>query len=308
MEYTLCSSSEEEGQIISNSVFPTNLSVLSYCYYPGTSFFVGDNSIPRQSDFQDSTITTRIKKKLKKDIFDTMNFFKDKAFFDNKFCEATSVLIKEESDEATLYDIIADYREINDFYLMKKGLDLYLDLFNKLIYQQNRHNVILIKDSLLTKIHNKNVFVYFKILKNDNILFEDSYYRIINVYEYLEMYFEEMCKEYKSTEERWYKYKDYDLVVYSSTCFKYKHYKDEQVMRYFNGLDCCKNYLSVVNKKSVSIKRIPFVNKVNLGFLDSILELKLEDGDYAYNDAKIYKIGVNGEHISYEGLDYTLVN
>lgn len=308
MEYTICSSSEEEGEISLSTVFPTHISVLTYCYYPKTLFFIGDNYIPRLSDFQDFTLTTRIKKKLKKDIFDTMNLFKDKAFFDNKFCKVASLTIPKNCTEASLYDIISDYREINEFYLLKKGSDLYLELFNKIVYQQNKENIILIKDSLLTKIHNKNVFVFFKILKNNNILFEDSYHRIIDVYEYLEIYFEEICKEYKSTEERWYKYKNYDLIIYSSTCFKTKKNRDEILMRYYNGIDCSKNYLAVCNKKSICIKKISFVNQVNLGFLDSIINLKLEDGDYACNNGVIYKIGINGEHINYEGIDYTLIN
>ena len=304
MDYVICSSEEEEGQITSISTFPTHISTLSYCYYPKSQFFIGDNHIPRLSDFQESSSTSRIKKKLNREVFDSGNLCRDKSFFDNKFTKQTKSSTNESKlTSPVLYKINADLKEIASFHFLKKGIDLYLDLFNKLIYQQNKENIIFIQDSVLTKINNSKIFVHFKILKNKNIIFEDSYYRVVDVYEYLEMTFEEICKEYKSTEERWYKYCGYDLLVYSSSCFK----RDDKEYRFFNGLDCNKNYLAIVNYKNVSIKHVECKNYVNLDFLEDILSRDLEIGDYAYNNGNVYKIGLEGDHIPYEGINYALI-
>ncbi|WUR03854.1 uncharacterized protein VNE69_06173 [Vairimorpha necatrix] len=306
MEYTLCSSSSEEGEISPSSKFPSQISTLSYAYYPNSCLFIGDNSIPRQSDFHEVSFPTKIKKRLNRDFFDIVNLCRDKSFFDNKFVKQTNSPDKKQtnSQNPDLHDVVSSYKEIINFHVLKKGIDLYLDLFNKLVYHQNKEDTIFLKDSILTKVHMPNIFVHFKILKHNNIFFEDSYFKSINVYEYLEMSYEEICKEYKSTEERWYKYKGYNLVIFSSSCFK----SNNKIMRYFNGLDCDKNYLAVFDKQSVKIKDVDFKNDVSLDFLDFILSLNLEVGDYAHNQGEIYKIGIEGEHIPYEGIDYTLVN
>lgn len=73
--------------------------------------------------------------------------------------------------------------------------------FNELVSQQNKENIILIKNSLLTEIHNKKVFYIFRILMNNSILFDDYYYRIINVCECLEMFFEKYVKIVIAQEE-----------------------------------------------------------------------------------------------------------
>lgn len=596
MEYTLCTSSEEEGQIPSTN-FPSHITVLQYCYYPHTNIFIGDNNLPRLSDYQDNTMTTRIKKRVKREYFE--NVYKDKAFFDNKFrfvcefnfdcnvdninsiedvnksCKDNNNLdnicnldnvnkngednvnksckdnvnsmdnicnldnvnninsmdnnnvknnldinsidnlnrnnmeildIKNKEDKINntktkskknnkkvnrslsttklnvsnteqlisstteqlissttkqyltstpntstkqipvLTKVIHSYKKIplqSQLLSSHQSSDIYLDTFTNLIYHQNKSNLIIIKDSILSKIQNKNIFTHFKILKNKNIVFEDLYYKKMNSYEYMEMHYERMCSEYRSSELRWFKFGEYEIVVYSGTCFildevcgdkrfidggdyrgcssreryfnsecidreicgdsKYcidreclydggnvdcicgssnvnigdgninsvdiynsinkcnidnnintnnntninnntnnnintnnnstsntnmntninnntnnnhtsntftnTNINDNNILkRYYNNIDCNKNYLSITDKKHIKIIPVEFSNKVDLNFIKWVLKKELEIGDYAYNNGKLYKIEVDGESILYEGFDYELVN
>ncbi|EOB11341.1 hypothetical protein NBO_1274g0001 [Nosema bombycis CQ1] len=199
---------------------------------------------------------------------------------------------------------------------------------------------ILIRDSIIDKLNLENVFNFFRVIKSRkgvSYVFEDSFNRKIKFNEYLELYYEEVLRSKNSNEIRTYlckgsskgdrgkaskgkgenkdtgssKDKEIDkdnkdmnihtyptfLAVYSSSTF----IDNQSLLHYYNGLDSDKNFMIYFNKNEIDFKKIKIKNE-SKSKIDFILNLDLEEGDYAISKGEIYKVGIKGDKHEYEGL------
>ncbi|EOB14392.1 hypothetical protein NBO_28g0031 [Nosema bombycis CQ1] len=85
------------------------------------------------------------------------------------------------------------------------------------------------------------------------------------------------------------------LAVYSSSTF----IDNQSLLHYYNGLDSDKNFMIYFNKNEIDFKKIKNESKSKIDF---ILNLDLEEGDYAISKGEIYKVGIKGDKHEYEGL------
>ncbi|KAF9761469.1 hypothetical protein NGRA_2629 [Nosema granulosis] len=324
-EYVLCSSSTEEGEIceiksfepVPNLIFPRTISSLKDWYLPHTQHLIGPNTIPRSSDYPSGASFIRVKKKVRKDMLQAFNIIslnKDKAFFNNKFeiIEETTTLGNSAEDfklARVFDDKIKTIKKLEHIHgLSKNEYGAMCDIFP---FDDRKHEVvpniveypsckkfILLRDSIVDKIDIPDVFIFFRVIKSrkgTTYVFEDSYFRRIKLYEYLDLYFEELLRSISSSEIRTYVNKDTFLAVFSSSVFT----KEDYLYRYYDGVDVEKNFLAVINKDSVEITKRNLMKKSNFEYF---LNLDLQEGDYAICNRKIYKLGVNGNKHEYDGL------
>lgn len=291
------------------------MSILRDWYLPHSQYFIGTNSVPRSTEYPSGASFMRIKKKIRKDFpqpFNIISLNKDKAFFNNKF-----ELLEEDNRNVVSLD---DFKLIKVFDSNVKEIDTiehiiglsrneYGAMCDIFPFDDRKHEVvpnissscsrfILIRDSIVDKLDIPDVFIFFRVIKSrkgTTYVFEDTYFRKIKFYEYIDLYFEEVLRNLSSHEIRTYSTKDTFLAVFSSSVFT----KEDYSYRYYDGLDVDKNFLAVINKDKIEILKRNLIKKNNFEYL---LGLDLHEGDYAISNRKIYKLGVNGSKHEYDGL------
>lgn len=332
-EYTLCSSSTEQGEIPVIHVkrfkeepplFPRTRSQLQYMYLPNKPLFVGLNTIPRSCDYQVSVLTTKLKKRLKHDLpypFLCLSMNLDKAFFESKFALVSRVheiengidlsLIKTKERIIHIKDEVdtgANGRnEVRLEHIRDKQNDTYKDacqdfLVGKLFEDAEAKRInIIIRDSTINSLLKKDAYIHFYVKKRDDklyVVFDEVYTREIKYYDYLTRYGEEVVRSLKSSEIRVYSGEEATVVVYSSTLF----YSSSGIQRLFCGIDVEKSIDVVVNIEDVRAVR----SSGALGDeMKVIFGIELEEGEYVLNDGKIYTTNPNGEKFVFDGVVFT---
>ncbi|KAG5859956.1 hypothetical protein KMI_04g07670 [Encephalitozoon hellem] len=332
-EYTLCSSSTEQGEIPIIHVkrlkgepplFPRTRSQLQYMYLPNKPLFVGPNTIPRSCDYQVNVLTTKLKKRLKHDLpypFLCLSMNLDKTFFEGKFIfvseaqetdDANDLLlvrtkeriihIKEEAGPNT-----EGRNEIRLEHIKDKQHDMYKDVCQdfvagKLLEDTEERKVnVIIRDSAINSLLKKEVYTHFYVKKENGklyVVFDEVYTREIKYYDYLTKYGEEVIRSLKSSETRVYCGGEATVVVYSSTLF----YSSSGIQRLFGGIDVEKSVDVVVNIEDVrAVKSSGAIgNEVKV-----ILGIRLEEGEYVFNNGKIYAANPDGERFAFDGVVFT---
>ncbi|CAD25331.1 hypothetical protein [Encephalitozoon cuniculi GB-M1] len=329
-EYTLCSSSTEQGEIPvihvkrfkeSPPLLPWNKSQLQYMYLPNKPLFVGPNTIPRSCDYQTSILTTKLKKRLKHDLpypFLCLPMNLDRAFFEGKFAFISKVQevgsidelclvkskerivhVKEETGQGCNLRKETRLEHVRD----KQG-DAYKDvcqdfLSGKLLEEAETRGVnIAIRDSILNSLLSKEIYAHFSVKKKDDrlyVVFDEAYIREIKYYDYLAEYGKEVVKSLKSSETRVYSNSEASVAVYSSTLF----YNSSGIQRLFSGIDVRKSIDIVVNIEDV---RIVSSSGALGDELKALFGIKFEEGEYVLNDGKVYTVDPGGEKIAFSGV------
>lgn len=324
-EYVLCSSSTEQGEIPFISVkrprtdspyFPRNKSQLQHLYLPGTSLFIGSNSIPRSCDYQSDTLTTKLKKRIKQDLpypFHCISLDSDKAFFADRFAIDSEL---EPLDDVSLdfVDVRESLAHIKEPYretirrettlqhIKEPKDDGYGELCQNIAAgDHNEVTQVVIRDSMLNSLKNNEAFTHFVVTKKNKTLcavFDKTYFRVIGYYEYLSRYGEEVIRSLDSSEVRTYSNKDIFLTVYSSTTF----HDHSGVQRLFSGVDVNRSVDVAVCLENVKIVEHPgsLSNELNI-----LLGIPFREGEYVLNDRKIYKIDPDGERFAYVGFSFS---
>ncbi|ADM11430.1 uncharacterized protein Eint_041430 [Encephalitozoon intestinalis ATCC 50506] len=332
-EYTLCSSSTEQGEIPvihikrfkeAPPLFPRNKSQLQYMYLPNKSLFIGPNTIPRSSDYQVNVLTTKLKKRLKHDLshpFLCLSMNSDRSFFEGRFTFVSTVQIPESVEEMCFVkgkerivhvkektDVNTDVRkEIKFDHIKDKQNDSYKDvcqdfLLGKLLEGIGDKKInIIIRDSTINNILSKEAYIHFYVKKKDEklyIVFDEVYTREVKYYDYLSKYGEEVVRSLKSSETRMYSSSEAVVVVYSSTLF----YDSSGLHRLFSGIDVEKSIDMVVNIEDVRAVK----SSGSLGDeLKVLFGIKFEEGEYVLNDKKIYVLEPSGEKFKFNGVVFT---
>ncbi|TBU19078.1 hypothetical protein CWI42_041900 [Ordospora colligata] len=330
-EYTLCSSSTEQGEIPIIHVkrsktkalpFPRTKSQIQYMYLPGSSLFIGTNTIPRSCDYQVDVLTTKLKKRLKQDFpypFQCLSMKEDKAFFENGFNHVCNI----SDDQQICLNFVKTIENIVDArnaieenneqletqipHVKDKQNDRYAKICQEFMTGILLHDMtkkqknIIIRDYMLCSIHSKDAYIRFTIKSSNNhtyIVFDEMYTKEIRYYEYLKMYGIEVVKSLGSSEARAYTSDEGTLIVYSSTLFE----NSKGVQRLFSGVDIKKTVEVVTNIES--IKLIPCTDglKDEAGMLFGIT---LDDGEYVFNNGDVYEINVNGDKHKFNGVMFT---
>ncbi|AFN82909.1 hypothetical protein EROM_041450 [Encephalitozoon romaleae SJ-2008] len=333
-EYTLCSSSTEQGEIPVIHVkrfkeepplFPRTRSQLQYMYLPNKPLFVGPNTIPRSCDYQANVLTTKLKKRLKHDLpypFLCLSMNSDKTFFEDKFALVSKVhevenvvsdlfLTKTKERIIHIKDEVGTgpegRNEIKLEHIKDKQNDTYKDacqdfLAGKLFEDGEARRVnIIIKDSTINSLLKKDAYIHFYVKKKDGKLyavFDEVYTREIKYYDYLSRYGEEVIRSLKSSEIRVYSSEEVTVAVYSSTLF----YSSSGIQRLFYGIDVEKSIDVVVNIEDVRAVR----SSGALGDeMKVIFGIGVEEGEYVLNDGRIYAVSPNGEKFVFDGVVFT---
>lgn len=331
-EYTLCSSSTEQGEIPIIHVkrfkegpppFPRTKSQLQYMYLPNSSLFVGPNTVPRSCDYQTSVLTTKLKRRLKLDLphpFLCLPMTPDRAFFENRLvlvsetCPAETVdLHPVRSIEKIAYigDEVSPKptirKETRFEHVKDKQDDTYKDVCQELLSEkllqpsEVRDVNIVIRDSMISSLLAKDAYTRFSVKKKGDSLyvcFEDVYIREIKYYDYLSRYGEEVIRSLKSSEVRISSGPASTVVVYSSALFR----SSAGVQRLFSGIDVEKSIETVVNIEDVAV----VASSGALGKeLKALAGISFEEGEYIFNDRKVYIVDPAGQKLSFVGVVFT---
>lgn len=320
-DYTLCSSSTEQGEIpvikvkrfkARPPVFPTHMSYMKYMYLPGTSLFVGENSVPRSCDYHPNTLTTGLKRRLKQDLpypFSCITLNGDKPFFENGFVLRNRIKAVPVSLE--LVETRGDVRVVSEEglqHIKEARGDRYKEICGDFMSgrllnctSSEKCIKILIRDSMLNTLKNKRIYTHFTVQSKDEglyVVFDKTYSIETRYYEYLDRYGEEVVKSLDSSEIRIYSNKDVKLVVCSFTTFS----SPCGTGRLFSGVDVDKSISVVVNMDDVRIVRC-------LDTLDDelhiLLGIEFKEGEYVINQGMLYEVNPNGERFAFNNFSFS---
>ncbi|KAH9411555.1 hypothetical protein HK407_04g06570 [Ordospora pajunii] len=330
-EYTLCSSSTEQGEIpiihvkrskIKASPFPRTKSQIQYMYLPGTSLFIGTNTIPRPCDYQVDVLTTKLKKRLKQDFpypFLCLSMKEDRMFFENglnhvcninndeQICPIFIKAIMKIVDVRNAIERSKEQLETRIPHVKDKQNDGYAKICQKFMHGHLLHDVqkkqknIIIRDSMLCNMRNKDAYIRFTVKSIDNctyIVFDEIYTREVRYYEYLKMYGQEVVRSLGSSETRIYTIDEGTIAVYSSTLFE----NSQGVQRLFSGIDAKKTVEVVTNKDDVKLMPCSDTLKNEASML---LGIALDEGVYVFNNRDVYEINTNGKKHRFSGVVFT---
>jgi hypothetical protein len=323
-DYILCSSSTEQGEIpvISikrhkqdRQVLPRQKSYLRHMYLPGTSLFIGPNTVPRSCSYQGSNLTTRMKKKLKQDLpypFLCFPLDSDRTFFSNKFLHIADVVPKGSNrlslaavkynkrservlEVQHIREAVGDgYREMHSQFGSAK-----LAKANGIAFDRRLN--IMIKDSALSGLGKRERYTHFRVVRGEDrtlVVFEESYIREVGYYDYLRMYGEEAVKSLGFTETRIYTSEDVLLMVCSYTTLV----EQNESRRVYASIDVPRSLEVVVNTESVRLVDCDEAlgNEVGL-----VLGIEYDTGEYVLNDGRVYRIDPSGKSIEFVGMDFS---
>lgn len=320
-EYTLCSSSSEQGEIPAIPVkrarstaarFPHARSHLRNMYLPGTCLFVGPNTIPRAWDYPVGVLSARIKKRLRQDLpypFLCCLQVPDRALFEGAFA------VESRAAPAGIPLALAAVREkIEDVegpipHIKERRADGYKDvvqnflaggLFGSLRPEERIGTKILIRDSLLNVLGRRDVCTHFFVREKDgetHVVFDASQSMARGYYSLLSKYAEEAVKALGSEEARIYTGPGIVVAVCSHTVFR----DSTGLQRMFPGIDVDKTVEPVVNRQSVAMARCPSSLQGEAGIL---MGIDYKEGEYILNDGCVYQKSPEGTRFSFAELSF----
>lgn len=318
MKYELASSSTEEGEVQGKS-FPYQKSHLRYYYYPQSTIFIGQNSIPNGMDYKiENNVSQKIKKELKSDYpFLQFNLIDNhRLFFDNKFKKIGTLEARDETIK--LISTQSNLIEIKNFLSKSSCENLYEKFYQRIFFKKDLecevsskiNKIFCLEDRMLSCLDKDNAFVFFRVSSEYPVqeeepngfvvkkyAFEDVFFNHCSFYEMLDLIAEKTVKSFNSEEIKTFTSETSLIYIYSSTTFNY----NGKEHRIYNNIDSARNTMILFNKTSVSPFNIDGRLSTSYKYL---ISLDLPNGDYVINNKTIYKMSIDGEQFQYKGFNY----
>ncbi|KAF7683109.1 hypothetical protein TCON_1672 [Astathelohania contejeani] len=326
MDYVLCSSSSEEGEVkcIEDKeylpIYPSyNNSFLKYFFYQGR--YIGKNTILTRDDisYTDSNMinSSYVINKFKKtqqgnyiyQIYRVKTDLKCNVFFSNKFHKIGSITPKE-----TNYKFITEKGELKELqfplrHSNPRKYNKYEAVINNIVsnpdnsdYDSVKPVLLIIKDSILNKLESS--IVNFKVIENQGnkiIIFIDFYKSKYGYKDLLEDYVEFIVNiEADTNFYRRYEMGDKDLIIYSPGQFL----NDGEAKNIYTEIEGRSDKVDIIVEHDGLRMFEDSIPKNMITSLNLINGIEVKPGNYIIKDGDIYEItnDENGLIIKFEGL------